>query len=136
MGRNVTSSHPSPGDLRALALIRISLLVGVLIFGALTWWLQRAGDRPPSDPASLRTLRTAGFAIWAAALALLGFLRTRLAGLSESARRSYLVIGWGVAEAVALFGGVVYFLTGDPRWYLAGLFFMIGSFLVFPLRRA
>ncbi|MBA3560247.1 MAG: hypothetical protein H0W30_16780 [Gemmatimonadaceae bacterium] len=132
----MTSSHVSPGDQRALALIRISLLVGVLIFGALTWWLQSAGDRPTSDPSSLRTLRIAGFAIWGAAIALLAFLRSRLAGLSDSTRRSYLVISWGVAEAVALFGGVVYFLSGDARWYVAGLFFMIGSFLVFPLRKA
>jgi len=131
----LTSSHASPADQRALALIRISLLVGVLIFGALTWWLQSAGDRPTSDPSSLRP-RIAGFAIWGAAIALLAFLRSRLAGLSDSTRRSYLVISWGVAEAVALFGGVVYFLSGDARWYVAGLFFMIGSFLVFPLRKA
>lgn len=132
----MTASQPSPGDQRALALIRISLLVGVLVFGALTWWLQRAGDRPPSDPSSLRILRISGLAIWAAAFTLLAFLRARLARLSAQGRRSYLVISWGVAETVALFGGVVYFLSGDARWYVAGLFFMLAVFLVFPLRRA
>ena len=106
------------------------------MFGAVTWWLQRAGDRPPVDPSALDTLRMAGFAIWALAFGLLAFLRTRLAGLSDSARRTYLIIGWGVAEAVALFGGIIYFLSGDARWYVAGLFFMIGAFLVFPLRKA
>ncbi|MGI9076613.1 MAG: hypothetical protein ACR2G6_04660 [Gemmatimonadaceae bacterium] len=132
----MTSSSSFSGGRRDLALIRISLLIGVIIFGALTWWLQRTGERPPSDLSALRKLQMVGFAFWGTAFALLVFLRTRLGSVSDSARRSYLVISWGVAEAVALFGGVVYFLFGDARWYIAGLFFMIGAFLVFPLRKA
>ncbi|MBC7788723.1 MAG: hypothetical protein H7Z74_02145 [Anaerolineae bacterium] len=132
----MTSPYRSPVGQRNLALIRISLLIGVLMFGAFTWWLQRAGDRPPSDPSTLRLLRIEGFVVWGASIALLAFLRARVGKSADLARPSYLVVSWIVAEAVALFGGVVYFLSGDARWYIAGLFFMIAAFLLFPLRRA
>jgi len=40
-----------------------------------------------------------------------------------------------VAEAPALYGAVVYFLTGDPRLYLTGVFLMLTTLLLFPIAR-
>jgi ABC-type Mn2+/Zn2+ transport system permease subunit len=69
------------------------------------------------------------------AVLLLLVLRARLARLTESAGRSVLIIAWAIGEAAALFGGVYYFLSGEPQWFIIGLFLMLASFILFPIRR-
>jgi hypothetical protein len=69
-------------------------------------------------------------------LLVLAFLRGLLSKATDQARRtSLLIIAWAAAESLALFGGVVWFLHGDSRWYVAGMCFMLATFILFPLQR-
>ena len=126
------TSRQSPA---ALAVIRIAMLVGVLLFGAVIWFLQgRPGWAPPT-PASLPTLRVAVFAAWGLAAVVLLALRVRAARPGGAARGTLSLVAWAVGEGAALMGGVYYFLSGDARWFLGGLFVMLASFLLFPVPR-
>lgn len=129
-------SAPPPPSTAALAVIRLALLLGVLTFGAMTTFILRRGDpRPPAGDA-LDTLRIVGIVLWAIAVLAVAFLRlrgTRIAGRMGSATPA--ILGWTVGEAVAIFGGVYYFLSGRPSWYLNGVLFLVATFVIFPLRR-
>ncbi|MEJ7810361.1 MAG: hypothetical protein WKG32_08100 [Gemmatimonadaceae bacterium] len=123
------------GDAATLAVIRIALLMGVIMFGAVTYFLHRGGGWTPAPRETLALLRTFLVVVWAGALAALLFLRSRLTGVTDAARRrTLLTIAWAVSESVALFGGVYYFLSDDPRWFLSGVFFMLAAFMIFPGR--
>lgn len=133
----------NPTSLRTLALIRIALLAGVLLLGGVCWLLHRGGPRPLPDPSTLSALRTLGMLVWA--MALVGVVLVRLR-LDAGARRraagaaadtaSLRILGWAAGQATALYGGVVYLITGDPQWYLFGLVMMLGTFVVVPVREA
>jgi hypothetical protein len=133
-------SAPPPGrppvTPAQLALIRIALLTGVLTFGAVTWFLHRGGGWTPADPARVRVLlRTPGLILWALVIAAVAFLRVRWSRLADdSARAATSIIAWAAAESVALFGAAYYLLSGDPRWYTAGLFLLLVSFMLFRSR--
>jgi hypothetical protein len=127
--------RPRAGGAAALALIRISLLLGVLLFGAVTWFIHRDATRQPSDPELVAALRRAMLAAWGLAIVALLALRPRIGRLTGGAHRSLLVIAWAIGEAAALFGGVHYFLSGDARSFLGGLIVMLGAFLLYPVRR-
>jgi hypothetical protein len=118
-----------------LAVIRIALLGGVLMFGAVTYMVQRGDTWQAAGPDLLGTLRVALLATWVVAVVLLLVLRARLTRLTEVAGRSVLIIAWAVGEGAALFGGVYYFLSGNPEWFIIGLFVMLASFILFPIRR-
>ena len=124
---------PSPA---ALAVIRLALLLGVLAFGAATTFIVRRGDWRPSAPDALDSLWIVGIVLWVTAILAVAYLRfrgTRLAGRAGAATPA--IIGWAIGEAVAIFGGVHYFLSGRPAWYLNGVLFLVATFVVFPLRR-
>jgi hypothetical protein len=125
----------APPPAGTLAVIRIALLVGVLMFGVVTYVVQRGETWQPAASSLLETLRIALLATWVVAVVLLLILRARLTRLAEVAGRSVLIIAWAVGEGAALFGGVYYFLSGDPQWFLIGLFLMLASFILFPIRR-
>lgn len=118
-----------------LAVVRIALLMGVLAFGAVVYYLQRGQDWQPADASSLSVLRMALLSAWVVAALLLLILRLRLSRLAEPAGRSLLMVGWAIGEGAALFGGVYYMLSGDPQWFIIGLFIMLASFILFPIRR-
>jgi len=86
---------------RTLALIRIALLVGVLVFGAIIWYLQRSGwESVAVDP---RGLRVAGQAVWG--LMTLGTLGLFLAAgrASPERRAAFSVVAWALGEATAIY---------------------------------
>ena len=129
-----------PGRPRAdgdapLALIRISLLLGVLLLGAVSWFLHRDPSRQPNDPGSLVALQRVMVGVWVLAIVTLLALRPRLSRLTGQARRSFLLVMWALGEGAALIGGVHYYLSGDARSFLGGLVVMLGAFLLFPIRR-
>ena len=132
--RRVTANRP-PSPASSLAIIRISLLIGVLLFGAVTYYVQRGEEWRATPPDVLSTLRLIMLSTWVAAAALLLVLRVRLGRLTESAGRSMLIVAWAIGEGAALFGGVYYFLSGEPQWFIIGLFVMLASFILFPIRR-
>jgi len=117
-------------------LIRVAMLVGVLLFGGVTWYLRRADAALGIDPDALTTLLWVGRGTWlvsmATCLALFGMIRN---ARSEGRVRALSLVGWAAGEAVALMGGVIWFLTGITDWYSAGLIYLVLTFLAFPARR-
>ena len=117
---------------RTLALIRIALLVGVLVFGGIVWYLQRSNDLTYSvDP---RGLRVAGQAVWG--LMTLGTLGLFLsAGRATPERRAtFSVIAWALGEATAIYGGLFWMMLGDSQWYLYGVACLLLTYFIFPIR--
>ena len=130
------AAAPPPPSAAALAIIRLALLLGVLAFGAATTYIVNRGEWRPPRADSLNTLRTVGIVLWVLAIVGVAFLRfrgTRIARRAGAAAPS--IIGWAIGEAIALFGGVHYFLTAQPAWYLNGVLFLVATFVMFPIRR-
>jgi hypothetical protein len=129
----MTAPQPTP-SLRTLHVIRLSIFGGALLFGIVTWWLRR--ETPPPMEADMGPLRFVGYALWVSVLVVLAFVRGLFGKAADQARRTtLLIIAWAAGESLALFGGVVWFLHGDSRWYVAGMCFMLATFILFPLAR-
>ena len=121
-------------SLKTLHLIRLSIFGGALLFGIVTWWLRR--QTPPPLEMDMGPLRFDGYALWVSVLVALAFLRGLFGKATDPARRTaLLIISWAAAETLAFFGGVVWFLHGDSRWYVAGMCFLLATFILFPLAR-
>jgi hypothetical protein len=117
-----------------LRIIRVALLVGVLGFGAVVWFLRRQGSSADSST-NPQTLVTVGRIVWGAALlvCIVLFLRTKQGVAGRPGQLN--IAAWAAGEATALFGGVVFLLTGVYSWYLMGVFFLGLTFLAFPAER-
>lgn len=121
----------------SLPLIRIALLAGVLLFGAVTWWLHRSARIEVVGPAELHTLRQAGSVVWLGAMlaeVVLFVIRLRGRTRDPAAQQSQRVMAWAAGEVVALFGAVYYFRSRDPQWFAYGLVFFVLVLLAFPAR--
>jgi hypothetical protein len=117
-----------------LHIIRLAIFGGALLFGIVTWWLRR--EAPPPLTTDIGPLRFAGYGLWVSVLVVLAFMRGLLGKATEQARRSsLLIVAWAAAESLALFGGVVWFLHGDSRWFVAGMCLLLATFILFPLAR-
>jgi hypothetical protein len=131
-----------PPSVRTLAIIRLALLAGVLLFGVVVWLVHRSGNAPPANASTVAALRPVGMAIWAGAVLAVLFIRFRLdalgrtrpGGLAVGDSAALRLLAWAAGEAAALFGGVLYFLSGDPRWYGYGITLMVASFILVPVR--
>jgi hypothetical protein len=111
--------------------IRFAMLTGVLVFGGVVFFARRSGTAPGMPEESQRMLLLMGRFLWVAAIAGCVFVY-QAAGRARAGRASQLhIVGWALGESVALFGAVVWFLTGTPAWYVPGLTFLVLSFLVF-----
>jgi hypothetical protein len=130
----IPSRRPPP-PASSLAVIRIALLAGVLMFGAVTYYVQRGANWKPAAPDVLNSLYTIMLAVLVLAVVFLLVLRARLGRRSDTGERSLLVVAWAIGESSALFGGVYYFLSGNAQWFIIGLFVMLASFILFPIRR-
>lgn len=123
---------------RNLAIIRFSLLSGVLLFGAVCWYVtgQRGGGPNPNASAqTFAVFRVLVPTLCVAALGVAAVIRTRLASARDAQQRdSMRMIAWAVGEGSALTGAVHYFNTGDPRLYVLGVVAMLATFIVVPLR--
>jgi hypothetical protein len=130
----MTAPNRPTTSLGTLHIIRLAIFGGALLFGIVTWWLRR--ETLPPLTTDMGPLRFVGYALWVSVLVVLAFVRGLFAKATDQARRaSFLIIAWAAAESLALFGGVVWFLHGDSRWYVAGICFMLATFILFPLAR-
>lgn len=119
-----------------MLLIRLAMLGGVLMFGAITWFIRRDGGAPTFDPAGANTLLWGARAVWGASMATCLVLFFALRNARRPAQvKTLSLIGWAAGEAVALMGGVVWFLTGNTQWYSFGLVYLVLAFLAFPAPR-
>jgi hypothetical protein len=120
-----------------ILVIRTALLAGLLVFGAVTWFLTRQGNTAAAsaEQAQLYGYVFAGLA--AAAIGGMIVMRTRLEKATSTAQLMTLYItGYAMAEGAALFGAVVWFLGGAREWYIAGLILLVSGFQILPVRRA
>ena len=125
-------------SVRDYAIIRFSLLSGVLLFGAVCWFTanQRGGGPQPNvDLASFALFRIAVPVLCLGALVIATVLRGRVARERDAQQRNSLrVAAWAVGEGSALAGGVYYFMTGDPKLYVIGVVALLATFIIVPLR--
>ena len=142
IGANFTGMHRLPEhDLsaharqRQAALLRIALLLGVLIFGCVTWYIHRDPQWRPAAPEPNRTLVMATYLAWAVGLLGVLIVRGIHARARDETRLATALLGWSLGELVAIAGGVYYFMTDDPSRYLYGLLFMLATYILFPIRR-
>ncbi len=123
-----------------LVRIRAVLLGLTLFFGLVVWVYHGLGAAPSRNPEFLRRLRGVGIMTWLWVLVQMvdmRFYNSRFARRRRATMRiPESLYGWLVGQTLAWFGIVYYALTESPRWYVAGLAFLLLSFLVFPIRRA
>ena len=126
----------APPPRQVLTLVRIALLTGVLIFGAVAW-LVRQSSALSVGAAEAHTLRTVGMIVWGIALAGLLGLRLAFRERVEAGRDTKLpLMAWALGEMPALFGGAFYLLTGDWTMYVTGLVALLASYALFPVPRS
>lgn len=123
----------SPANSRpqSLQLIRLSLMAGVLMFGAVAVFVHGQPTwRPGTLPEVVRYALVA-YAMVAVSVAVL--LKRRIAREPDRERRAaLLVIGWAIGEAAGLLGAVIFFFTSEGQWYALGLLVMLCAFVLLP----
>jgi hypothetical protein len=130
----MTAPNRPAASSAVLPIVRLAIFGGALLFGIVTWWLRREAPAPLTT--DIGPLRFAGYGLWVSVLVVLAFMRGLLGKATEQARRSsLLIVAWAAAESLALFGGVVWFLHGDSRWFVAGMCLLLATFILFPLAR-
>ena len=117
-----------------LALIRIVLVLGVLVLGAIVWYLRSQTPADAATDADPRALRIAGQVVWGVAIAgvLAVFLLARK--VPPERRPTLSVVAWALGESTALYGGVLWLLLGESQWYLYGLVCLLLTYFIFPIR--
>jgi hypothetical protein len=124
--------RPQPG-VTQLRLIRMSLLMGVILFGAIVTWMVQ-GDQPRA-PELAQPLLMVNVAYLIGAMAgILYFQRRHAAEPIPQRRVVFNVIAWALGESTALFGAVHYLLVGSPIPFLVGLGMLIAAFVLVPIR--
>lgn len=125
-----TPGAPTPTVLR---IIRMALLGGVVMFGAVVTFLH--SQQRPSAPESARALQYVNIVFLVGAAAGVTFFQRKHAEERDPARRpTWNIIAWAMGEATAMFGAVHYLLVGHPLPYLVGLAMLIASFVLVPIR--
>ena len=131
-----SNGQTQPGDGTAhLAVVRLAMLTGILLFGAVSWWTRRSGaPRRPVDAQMAEILAVAPLVGGIVALIAAVLLRRALSGERDPRKQGTLrVIGWATGEMAAMVGAVGYFLTGNVTSYLIGLAVLVFTFIALPL---
>lgn len=121
---------------RNLFIIRIALMTGVFLFAAVAFFGPRVGlETDTQFPAAVEQLR---YVLWAfVAIAAAGALMLR--GKAETApperRGLYLIVGWALGEAAALFGVVQYMGGGNAASMGLGLMTFVFTLVLLPIPR-
>lgn len=124
---NAASARP-----QSLQLIRLALMAGVLLFGAVILIVHRQPSWTPRPLPSAMDYALIACAIGAVSVAVL--LKGRVTRESDPERRaSLLIVGWSLGESAGLFGAVIFFITGQGQWYAFGLLAMACAFVLLPI---
>jgi hypothetical protein len=112
---------PNGGSsIKSLFLIRTAMAVGVTTFIVVAFFMRGRGQTPVIAIASLTTLTTTMYTAVGVAAAVVMALRLRISSAAPAMQRALSVVAWAVGEFAALFGGVLFFLTGEWRLALPG----------------
>jgi len=106
------------------------------MFGGVVFVLRRSGDAPGVTAEQAAAFVWIGRGLWAAAVigCTVVFQAAQRSRNARSAQ-SLHIVAWAFGEMVALYGGVIWFLTGRPTWYIPGLVYLVMTLLAFPGRR-
>jgi hypothetical protein len=116
-----------------LRAIRIAMMLGVLLFGGVAWFISRAPDWKAPAPELLDQLGTIARVAWIAIGSALVFIFFRFRDSTNPSRASTVsILSWTLGETLALFGGVILFLTAFSGWYGAGVTALALTFVAFP----
>jgi hypothetical protein len=112
--------------------------LGLTLFAALLVWVAFSLGLIPYGTHLIVKLRVFGVVTWLYSFVQMGDLKvwhSRFARRRRAASRiPESLEGWLLGQMIAWFGIAYYALTGDPRWFVAGLLALLLSFLVFPIR--
>jgi hypothetical protein len=134
---NPGNARGAPPTTAQQGIIRLALLAGVLLFGAVIWWLSRDGRVPlrRDGATDLFTLRVAAAALAVGGVVAAAGIRAVIARTPDPARVAQLrVVAWALGETGALLGGAYWLLSGDSSRYLIGLVAMLATLVIVPLR--
>jgi hypothetical protein len=113
--------------------IRLAMMGGVLLFGGVSWFLHQTPDWTPVAPAMAAQFSVIGRVVWIVVSIAFGFLFLRFRDIPDPAQASTVaILAWTLGETLALFGGVVFFLTAAAGWYIAGVIALTLAFVAFP----
>lgn len=114
-----------------------SILLAITLFVALLVWVCFTLGLVPRGTHLIIRLQVMGTMTWLYALVQILDLKvwhSRFAQRRRAASRiPEAVEGWLLGQMIAWYGIVYYGLTGDPRWFVAGLTLFLLSLLVFPI---
>lgn len=129
----------APISPQTLLIIRFAYFMGALLFGAVTYLRYRTSA--PVAAANfgalarivpfVQTLMLAGAIGVRTVLARRGVKHDALPGEDTGLR----LAAWALGEAAALTGGVHYFLTGQPHYWIIGMCVLLLTFVIVPLRQ-
>jgi hypothetical protein len=117
---------------QAYLAIRIAMMSGLLLFGAVAWFLHQRPDWQPPDEKLVGQLRMFGRVLGGVSIVALIFAYDRFRKAETRVQSStWAIIGWSLGETIALFGAVHFYLTGVSSWYIAGMILMSITFIAF-----
>jgi hypothetical protein len=109
--------HVDEQRFKTVSLIRLSLVMGAVLFALVTYVQRRNGGLADSamPEENLVRLRYIHWAIAAFAMGWALFWRSRMeSAMTVEGVVQALIVGWAPGEAAALMGGVIYFTGGPP----------------------
>ena len=116
-----------------LHAIRLAMMGGVLLFGGVSWFLTQSPDWTSPEPGIGDQLGRIARIAWIVVTVALIVMFTKFREPTDTARASSVaILAWALGETLALLGGVVYFLTSMPGWYIAGVVVLTVTFVAFP----
>lgn len=127
----MSDSSPASG----LSIIRVALIAGVVATGGVFWYISDHLEGPILEAGMRSTVRLGILGFWAVMLLIISVIRRRRTRAPSAHRQRMLtVVGWALAEAIALVGVVYYFLTGAALLFFVGLLIQLGvSFIMLPI---
>jgi uncharacterized membrane protein len=120
------SANPRP---QPLQLIRLFMMTGVLLFGAVVLFVHRQPNWKQGAVPTAVVYALVAYTILAVSIAAV--LKGRVGRERDPQRRAtLLLVGWAVGESAALIGVVIFNITGKGQWYGLGLLAMASSFVM------
>ena len=134
-----SSAAPQDGWITPERLPKLrSLLLGITLFVGLLVWVAFSLGLLPRGTHLIAKLRVIGVMTWLYSLVQIIDMKiwhSRFAKRRRAASRIPEVLeGWLLGQMIAWFGIAYYALTDDARWFAGGLFLLLLSFVVFPVR--
>jgi hypothetical protein len=119
---------------RNLFIIRIALMTGVFLFAAIAFFGPRFGVAPAVNIGDAGgSLRYVLWAFVASAIVGSTLLQTRISAAPPAKQPTYLIIGWALGEAAALFGIVQYMAGAGTASMGLGLMAFVFTLVMLPI---